>query len=163
GAAGPGRRGRRRRNRLPHPPAAHLDRLAVHALERAPDHRDVVDAPGRELPRHRPRQRVQRGPGSPVAVCNLNGLAPEPDGTLMIACNCDYGCPCNVNGLPTTGDCEGGWTWHIEKGRYGGTALDGLNFSVFADWPGAIHEGGGRAVAYVDERADEAQEQALTR
>jgi len=67
-------------------------------------------------------------------------------GTLMIACNCDYGCPCNVNGRPTAGKCEGGWTWHIESGSYGTTALDGLNFSIFADWPGAIHEGGGQAI-----------------
>lgn len=83
------------------------------------------------------------------------------EGTLMIACNCDYGCPCNVNGLPTTGNCEGGWTWHIEKGHYGHTSLDGLNFSIFAEWPGAIHDGGGKAVAFVDERADEAQREAL--
>lgn len=79
----------------------------------------------------------------------------------MIACNCDYGCPCNVNGRPTTGKCEGGWTWHIESGSYGTTVLDELNFSIFADWPGAIHEGGGRAAAYVDERADREQERAL--
>jgi hypothetical protein len=85
------------------------------------------------------------------------------EGTLMIACNCDYGCPCNVNGQPTTGECEGGWTWHIESGCYGATALDQLNFSIFADWPGAIHDGGGRAMAYVDERADAAQREALTR
>lgn len=84
------------------------------------------------------------------------------EGTLYIACNCDYGCPCNVNGRPTTGDCEGGWTWHIDSGRFGTTTLDGLNFSIFADWPGAIHEGGGKAAGYLDERADEAQEQALT-
>ena len=84
------------------------------------------------------------------------------EGTLMIACNCDYGCPCNVNGRPTTGKCEGGWTWHVESGRYGETTLDGLNFSILADWPGAIHEGGGRAVAFVDERADEEQRRALT-
>jgi hypothetical protein len=84
------------------------------------------------------------------------------DGTLMIACNCDYGCPCNVNGRPTTGKCEGGWTWHIESGRFGETPLDGLNFSIFADWPAAIHEGGGRAVAYVDERADGSQRAALS-
>jgi hypothetical protein len=84
------------------------------------------------------------------------------DGTLMIACNCDYGCPCNVNGRPTSGNCEGGWTWHIESGRFGETSLDGLNFSIFAAWPAAIHEGGGRAVAYVDERADEPQRHALT-
>jgi hypothetical protein len=84
------------------------------------------------------------------------------DGTLMIACNCDYGCPCNVNGRPTTGKCEGGWTWHIESGRFGETPLDGLNFSIFADWPAAIHDGGGRAAAYVDERADASQRAAVT-
>lgn len=83
-------------------------------------------------------------------------------GTLLIACNCDYGCPCNVNGRPTTGDCEGGWTWYVDAGRYGDTPLDSLCFSIFADWPGAIHEGGGKAVAYVDERATEEQQQAVT-
>ena len=24
-------------------------------------------------------------------------------GTLLIACNCDYGCPCNFNALPSHG------------------------------------------------------------
>ena len=28
-----------------------------------------------------------------------------------------------------------------------------LNFAIFADWPGAIHEGDGVAIAYVDESA----------
>ena len=79
----------------------------------------------------------------------------------MIACNCDYGCPCNVNGRPTTGKCEGGWTWHIESGSYGTTVLDELNFSIFADWPGAIHEGGGQAISFIDERADGSQRRAL--
>jgi hypothetical protein len=82
-------------------------------------------------------------------------------GTLMVACNCDYGCPCNVNGRPSTGKCEGGWTWRIDSGRYATTSLDGLCFSIFADWPGAIHEGGGQAVGYLDERADEVQREAL--
>jgi hypothetical protein len=82
-------------------------------------------------------------------------------GTMLVACNCDYGCPCNVNGLPSLGKCEGGWTWQIDAGNYGDTKLDGLSFSVFADWPGAIHEGGGKAVSFFDERADEAQREAL--
>src|ERR687885_595369 len=43
----------------------------------------------------------------------------ELSGTVLVACNCDYGCPCNFNAPPSTGDCEGNWTWHIEKGRYG--------------------------------------------
>lgn len=82
-------------------------------------------------------------------------------GTVFIACNCDYGCPCNFNAPPTTGVCEGGWTWRVAEGAHGGVALDGLAFSVHVKWPGAIHEGNGEAVVLVDERADEAQRGAI--
>jgi hypothetical protein len=34
---------------------------------------------------------------------------------------------------------------------------------VFADWPGAIHEGDGVASAYIDERADDEQRAVLTK
>lgn len=34
---------------------------------------------------------------------------------------------------------------------------------MFADWPGAIHEGDGVATAYIDERADEHQRSVLER
>ena len=40
----------------------------------------------------------------------------ELKGTVIVACNCDYGCPCNFNALPTTGKCEGSWTWHVDRG-----------------------------------------------
>lgn len=83
------------------------------------------------------------------------------EGTVLVACNCDYGCPCNYNAPPTTGDCEGGWIWHVEEGSYDDVKLDGLTLAVFADWPGAIHEGNGKAVGYLDEEGDEAQRQAL--
>lgn len=83
-------------------------------------------------------------------------------GVLIIACNCEYGCPCNVNGRPTTGKCEGGWTWQIEQGKYGDTKLDGLNVGLYANWPAAIHEGNGVATSLVDDRADPAQREALT-
>lgn len=82
-------------------------------------------------------------------------------GKVFIACNCEYGCPCNVNGLPTHGHCEGGWVWRVEAGTYGDVKLDGLSFGIFADWPKAIHEGDGVAVYLIDERADEAQRAAL--
>ena len=82
-------------------------------------------------------------------------------GTLVIACNCDYGCPCNFNARPSTGDCEGGWIWNVDEGTFGDVRLDGLTFGLFADWPGAIHEGGGNAVSFLDERADEAQREAI--
>lgn len=82
-------------------------------------------------------------------------------GHVLIACNCDYGCPCNFNALPSKGDCEGGWIWHIQEGRYGETDLSGLSVAVAADWPKAIHQGNGVAAVFVDERADERQREAL--
>jgi len=82
-------------------------------------------------------------------------------GQILIACNCDYGCPCNVNAPPTRGDCEGGWTWQIEQGVYGDLKLDGLSASLYCDWPRAIHEGDGVGLYLIDERADEAQRSAL--
>jgi hypothetical protein len=71
------------------------------------------------------------------------------------------GCPCNFNARPTTGKCEGGWTWHIEEGACDGTSLDGLNFSVYANWPGAIHEGNGEALILIDDRASAGQRAAI--
>jgi hypothetical protein len=59
-------------------------------------------------------------------------------GQVLVACNCDWGCPCNFNARPSKGKCEGGWTWHVDTGAYGDVALDGLNFSVYVNWPGAI-------------------------
>jgi hypothetical protein len=83
-------------------------------------------------------------------------------GNVIIACNCDWGCPCNLNARPSRGNCEGGWIWMIERGEVNGVAVDGLGVALFADWPGAIHEGGGRAVCYLDDRAGGAQRAALT-
>jgi hypothetical protein len=82
-------------------------------------------------------------------------------GTVAVACNCDYGCPCNFNARPSKGKCEGQWTWHVEDGSFGDTPLDGLNFTVAVNWPGAIHEGDGEALILVDERADDAQSQSI--
>src|SRR4029450_5996028 len=83
------------------------------------------------------------------------------NGTVLIACNCDYGCPCNFNARPSRGKCEGGGTWHVERGSFDGVSLDGLNFSVYANWPGAIHEGNGEALILIDERADHSQNAAI--
>jgi len=93
-------------------------------------------------------------------------MAPEKmswtlEGVALIACNCDYGCPCNFNARPTHGKCEGGWTWHVEKGAFNGIPLDGLNFSLYARWPGAIHEGNGEALILIDDRADNQQRDAI--
>ena len=86
----------------------------------------------------------------------------ETKGDVLIACNCDYGCPCNFTAPPSRGFCQGGWIWLIDRGHVGDVRLDGLGVALFAKWPGAIHDGGGRASAFVDDRADEPQRAALT-
>ena len=90
-------------------------------------------------------------------------MAWQLNGTIVIACNCDWGCPCNFNALPSRGKCEGGWIWAIDRGRVDDVSLDGLAVALYADWPGAIHHGGGRAACYLDDRADEKQRDVLTR
>ncbi len=82
-------------------------------------------------------------------------------GQVLISCNCDWGCPCNFNAPPTTGKCEGGWTWHVERGSYGDVQLNGLSFSVYVNWPGAIHEGDGEGLILIDDRADARQRAAI--
>lgn len=84
-------------------------------------------------------------------------------GDVLIACSCDWGCPCNFNARPSKGFCQGGWIWMIDDGHVDDVALAGLGAAVFAKWPGAIHDGGGRATCYLDARADAPQRGALTR
>ena len=77
------------------------------------------------------------------------------------SCNCDYGCPCNFNGLPTYGNCEALVGYRITKGTFGGTKLDGATFAMGLWWPKAIHEGGGAARIYMDPKASSAQKEAI--
>ena len=84
-------------------------------------------------------------------------------GPHFVNCNCDYGCPCQFWARPTDGTCRAVVGWRIYEGHWGDVRLDGLRAINTYAWPGAIHEGGGRAVAYMDDRANEAQREALTR
>ncbi|MAF82804.1 MAG: DUF1326 domain-containing protein [Gammaproteobacteria bacterium] len=79
----------------------------------------------------------------------------------MATCNCAYGCPCQFNALPTDGICEATVGFQFKQGYFGDTRLDGLCAVGILSWPGPIHLGGGRALTIIDERADEAQRQAL--
>jgi hypothetical protein len=79
----------------------------------------------------------------------------------FVTCNCDYGCPCQFNALPTNGDCQAVAGFTIKTGKFGDVSLDGLRAVGIMRWPGAIHEGNGEALIIVDERATEEQRGAL--
>ena len=76
-------------------------------------------------------------------------------------CNCNWGCPCQFNQLPTQGHCRAHAFVQIDKGHFGKVPLDGLRWGIFGAWPGAIHEGNGRFMTIVDERANDAQRAAI--
>ena len=80
---------------------------------------------------------------------------------FLQACNCDYGCPCEFSAPPTLGYCEGVGAWQITRGNFGNVKLDGLGVAFAARWPKAIHEGGGTACLFFDERASQQQRDAL--
>ena len=82
-------------------------------------------------------------------------------GDYLLGCNCDYGCPCNFNAPPTKGFCEGAIGFRVEDGAYNGVRLDGLSTFIGVKWPGAIHEGKGKASIYIDEEASAEQRDAL--
>ena len=82
-------------------------------------------------------------------------------GPHFVNCNCDYGCPCQFNALPTDGTCRAVAAWRIDEGHFGDVKLDGLYAINTYGWPGAVHQGNGEMQSVIDERADEAQRQAL--
>jgi hypothetical protein len=84
-------------------------------------------------------------------------------GTGVNNCNCNYGCPCQFNSLPTHGDCRAYTAMHIDEGHFGDVRLDGLNWVMTWGWPGAVHQGNGTCQAIIDERADKKQREALTK
>jgi hypothetical protein len=78
-------------------------------------------------------------------------------GIEVVNCNCNTGCPCQFNSLPSHGNCCAYGFVQIEKGRFGDVVLDGLRWGVLASWPGAIHQGNGTLQTIVDSRADSKQ------
>ena len=65
-------------------------------------------------------------------------------------CNCSYGCPCQFNAAPTHGNCWAVVGIQIEKGHHGDVNLDGLKIAGIFKYPGAIHEGKGEVVLFLD-------------
>ena len=86
-------------------------------------------------------------------------------GDYFEACSCDSVCPCPTSGLaarPTQGFCDAGLVFHIERGSYGSTSLDGLSFAVLLHTPGPMISGNWTVGLIVDDKATPQQREALT-
>ena len=82
-------------------------------------------------------------------------------GPEIAACNCDWGCPCQFNAMPTHGNCRAAVAMRIDEGHFGDVKLDGVRWAGTYAWPGAIHEGNGEAMPIIDERTTAKQREAL--
>src|SRR2546429_4866036 len=71
----------------------------------------------------------------------------------LMACNCNWGCPCSFDAPPTYGKCETALAYRIAKGGYGGGAPDGLKFILVPAGPKTIHPGHGRGGLCLDAQA----------
>jgi hypothetical protein len=85
-------------------------------------------------------------------------------GEYMESCNCDYLCPCvytNPQGPVTYDHCTAALVFRIDSGSYGDTKLDGLKFALVIRSGKVMADGNWVFAGVVDERANDAQRQAL--
>lgn len=85
----------------------------------------------------------------------------EIRGVQVSHCNCNVGCPCQFNALPSHGNCRAYVFMQIEEGHFGSVALDGVRWGGVFAWPGPIHLGNGSALTIVDERTNAKQRGAI--
>lgn len=85
----------------------------------------------------------------------------EIEGVEFANCNCSWGCPCQFNGAPTSGNCRALTFFHIEKGHFDDVRLDGIDWGFLGAWPAAIHLGNGQFQIVIDEKASAEQRKAL--
>ena len=82
-------------------------------------------------------------------------------GTYFESCTCETICPCLLLLDPTQGYCKAFLTWNIEKGHVGNVDVSGLNVSMWLNAPQNLLKGQFEMAVYVDERANNAQFEAL--
>ncbi|MCC5811022.1 MAG: DUF1326 domain-containing protein [Ectothiorhodospiraceae bacterium] len=83
------------------------------------------------------------------------------NGTLLEICSCATPCPCFIGEDPDGGECFGVIAFHLEDGWIGDQDVSGLTVINVAHIPGNALAGSWRVVLLVDDKATQAQEQAL--
>jgi hypothetical protein len=64
--------------------------------------------------------------------------------------SCAYGFPCTMSGFPTHGFCEGVLVFDVTDGERDGVDLTEARAAAAVTWPGAVHEGNGDLVLFID-------------
>jgi hypothetical protein len=85
----------------------------------------------------------------------------QVEGRLLEVCTCNVVCPCWLGEDPDNGLCEALLVWSVDKGTVNGADVSGLVLGMLAHIPGNILKGNWKAHVYVDDKASEAQMEAL--
>jgi hypothetical protein len=83
------------------------------------------------------------------------------EGKYIEYCSCDLGCPCEAMADPTYGHCTGLVGFKIDKGYCDNIKLDDLSVLATFYFPRALHHGEGVMHPIIDERASDAQKDAI--
>jgi hypothetical protein len=83
------------------------------------------------------------------------------EGSLLEVCDCKVLCPCWIGEDPDNGTCRGTVAHHYTSGRIDDVDVSGLTIAMLAFIPGNVLKGNWRVAMFIDDRATEAQFQAL--
>jgi hypothetical protein len=97
-----------------------------------------------------------------VTESHRNGGGYDIEGTLLEACSCGVLCPCWIGEDPDPGDCDAFNAYRFDRGTIDGVDVGGLSFVRVVHIPGnVLVPGSWRTVDFVDERASDAQADAI--
>src|SRR4029077_18821744 len=105
--------------------------------------------------------RLQRSQKKRLVAFREAAMAYHLEGRLLEVCNCRVLCPCWIGEDPDNGTCDTIVAWHFDKGTIDGVDVAGTTLACVAHVPGNILQGNWRAAIYIDDKASNAQEEAL--
>ena len=82
-------------------------------------------------------------------------------GDYFESCSCDVSCNCIFLGLATQDHCDVVIGWHVTDGQQDDVDLRGLNAAMVIRSPKRMLDGNWQVALYLDDRANQAQSQAL--
>jgi hypothetical protein len=85
----------------------------------------------------------------------------DVEGRLLEVCNCDAICPCWVGLDPDNGTCDSILAWAVDRGTVKGVDVSNRIIGLSVHIPGNVLAGNWKAAVYVDDRCDDAQQDAL--
>jgi hypothetical protein len=88
-------------------------------------------------------------------------MAYEMRGQFLEACDCQVMCPCWLDQEPDEDQCTGMIAWYVERGRIDTVDVSGLAAVSVSYHRGHRHGAKARVALLVDDRASDAQQQAL--